>query len=31
MFYGLSWLPVISVLLGFRAYVRQAQAQPFSD
>jgi hypothetical protein len=31
MLYGLSWLPVISVLLGFRAYVRQAQAQPFSD
>lgn len=31
MLYGVGWLPVISVLQGFRAYVRQAQAQPFDD
>jgi hypothetical protein len=31
MLYGIGWLPVISVLQGFRAYVRQAQAQPFDD
>lgn len=28
LLYGVAWLPTVSVLLGFRAYIRQVQATP---